>query len=159
MRYALTVIVALALFGPPMSGEAEAHRGDYIKKLDRYLANTPMRGLGRTLDHQGHLHNVSPFFIAAVAGKESSFGSRSCSNNPRNIWGLGACGRAWHPPYFRTWTEAINYFVRFVKTRWPSATTPYHYGGYCSGCEHSWARGVSFYMSAMGSDYRVVYSR
>lgn len=158
MKFVLTILIS-AVVGLSVVGEAEAHRGDNIKRLDRYLAGTPMAGLGSVLDHQGHLHNISPYFVAAVAGKESSFGAATCSNNPRNVWGLGACGRAWNPPYFRSWTQAINYFVRFVKSRWPSASNPYHFGGYCSGCESSWAAGVSGFMFDMGASHRVTYGR
>lgn len=120
------------------------------KRLNRALAGTPMQGLGGILERQGERWNVNPFFIAAVAHKESSLGAASCSSNPKNVWGLGACGRAWSPPYFRTWTQAVNYFVRFVRSRWPSATHPSHFRGYCSGCEISWAAGVISWMNRWG---------
>lgn len=127
-----------------------------IERLDRFLAPYPMRGLGRTLERVGRREGVSPFFIVAVAGKESTFGLASCGLGGRNVWGLGACGSAWSPPSFDTWGEAIRFFARFVQGRtsvyrgWPSARTPWDFHGYCSGCESSWASGVSRFMAMMG---------
>jgi hypothetical protein len=133
------------------------------RRLDVYLGGTPMSGLGTLLERVGRQHGVSPFFIVAVAGKESSLGTATCSANPRNVWGLGACGRAWSPPYFPTWEAAIDFFARFVNGQagvgsgWPSARTPWDFGGYCRGCESSWASGVTRFMSAMGSSHNVRY--
>lgn len=138
-------------------------RRSTVARLDRYLAGTPMRGLGDTLERVGRRHGVSPFFIVGVAGKESSLGAAACGSNPRNVWGLGACGRAWNPPYFSSWNTAIDYFARFVEGRagvgrgWPNARTPWDFGGYCSGCESSWASGVVRFMAAAGSGPEVAY--
>ena len=132
-------------------------RRDVARRLDRFLARYPMRRLGTILERVGRREGVSPFFIVAVAGKESSFGLAACTANPRNVWGLGACGRAWTPPYFNTWEEAITFFARFVEGRtsvyhgWPNAQTPWDFHGYCAGCETSWAAGVSRFMTMMGA--------
>jgi len=134
-----------------------------VGRLDRYLAGTPMAGLGDNLERVGRRHGVSPYFIVGVAGKESSLGAAACGANPRNVWGLGACGRAWSPPYFGSWDDAIDYFARFVEGKtgvsrgWPSARTPWDFHGYCSGCEASWASGVTRFMSAMGAGTSVEY--
>lgn len=132
-------------------------RREVVRRLDRFLSPYPMRGLGTMLERIGRREGVSPFFIVAVAGKESSFGLAACGANPRNVWGLGACGRAWTPPYFNTWEEAITFFARFVEGRtsvyhgWPNAQTPWDFHGYCAGCETSWAAGVSRFMTMMGA--------
>ncbi len=122
-----------------------------IRKINRHLASTPMRGTGKIIYTQAKKHDVNPYFVIAVAHKESSLGEASCSNNPRNVWGLGACGRAWTPPYFRTWTQAVNYFIRFVERLWPRAQYPSQFYGYCSGCEAEWSSGVEYRMKLMGS--------
>lgn len=122
-----------------------------------------MRNTGKVLDNQGRKYGISPFFIAAVAGKESSYGAAACRNNPKNVWGLGQCGRVWRVPYFETWTEAINFFVRFITgntnitSGWPNATTPYQFYQYCSGCEQEWGAGVSRHMYELGVTPRVKY--
>lgn len=140
-----------------------ARRDAVVARLNRYLARSPMHGLGATLERVGRREGVSPFFIVGVAGKESTLGSASCGSNPRNVWGLGACGRAWSPPYFRTWEHAVTYFARFVMGRtsvyrgWPSARTPYDFGGYCSGCESSWASAVLTHMARMQAGVSVRY--
>lgn len=145
-----------------LEGELARQRA-VVARLDRYLARSPMRGTGRILERVGRREGVSPFFIAGVAAKESSLGAAACGSNRYNVWGLGACGRAWSPPYFDSWEAAIDYFARFVKGRtpayrgWPSARTPWDYHGYCQGCESSWASGVVRHMAAMGAGTSVRY--
>jgi hypothetical protein len=166
-RLTLTALITLALGTSMFATQATAKTLPTTKQqkatnaivttLNRHLAGSPMAGLGRTLERQGRLHGISPYFIVAVAHKESSEGRAACSANPKNVWGLGACGRAWSPPYFRTWPQAVNYFVRFVKGRWPSATSPYHFYGYCRGCEGSWASRVSARMISLGGTTSVRY--
>ncbi len=126
-----------------------------IKRINRYLQSTPMRGTGKIIVNQSRKHGINPTFVAAVAGKESSFGAKACGDNPKNVWGLGACGRAWSAPYFKSWLSAINYFVRFVDERWPQARNPFQFYGYCSGCEYEWGIGVSTHMRNMGGTERV----
>lgn len=156
------LVATLTILLASVASEATAAPTD-AARLNAYLAGTPMAGLGKVLDRQGRLHGVSPYFTVAVAAKESSHGHRSCSGNPKNVWGLGACGRAWSPPYFETWTQAVNFFVRFVKGRtrftsgWPNAVTPWGFSGYCDGCEASWATSVSWYMNRMGATTNVRY--
>ena len=114
-----------------------------------------MRGTGKIIVRQSRKYRINPYFVVAVAAKESTLGAESCSGNPRNVWGLGACGRRWNPPYFQTWVEAINYFVRFVDGRWPSATNPFQFYGYCSGCELEWGNDVAYHMRSLGGNSRV----
>lgn len=118
-----------------------------VVRLNRGLAGTPMAGLGRILRDEGRRVNVSPFFIAAAAGTESSFGAAACGQYGRNAWGLGNCGSAWSVPAFETWTEAIRYYAEFLSERWPSATTPYHYYGYAA-CDTCWGRKTAWWMEA-----------
>ncbi len=146
------VIMLLALVIIPV---ANASSKQEIKKINRYLQSTPMRGTGKIIVHQAKKYDLNPTFVAAVAGKESSFGAASCSRNPKNVWGLGACGRAWNPPYFKSWVSAVNYFVRFIDQRWPSASSPFQFYGYCQGCESEWGRSVAQHMQNMGGTLRV----
>ena len=106
-----------------------------------------MEGLGRTLRDIGRKYNVSPFFMAAAAGTESSFGLAGCGNNPKNVWGLAACDGRWHVPYFNSWDEAITFYASFVSKQWPNATSPYHFYGYAA-CDSCWGRKTSMWMES-----------
>lgn len=145
------VIMLLALVIIPVADGASKE----VKKINRYLQSTPMRGTGKIIVNQASKYGLNPTFVAAVAGKESSFGAASCTQNPKNVWGLGACGRAWTPPYFRSWVAAINYFVRFIDQRWPSASSPFQFYGYCQGCESEWGSAVAQHMQNMGGSTQV----
>lgn len=153
MKVRLTLATLVCAIG---ASSASASVSDEAR-LNAYLSGTPMQGTGKILVNQGQLWNVSPYFIVAVAAKESSHGHKACYRNPKNVWGLGACGRAWSPPYFRSWTQAINYFVRFIRSRWPNATSPWSFSGYCDGCEASWAEDVSWYMGRLGVTSMIQY--
>lgn len=118
-----------------------------ISRLNSGLSGTPMAGLGRVLRDEGRRMNVSPYFIAAAAGTESSFGAAGCGDNPRNVWGLAACDGRWSVPYFNSWEEAIRYYAEFIANRWPSATSPYHFYGYAA-CDACWGRKTAMWMTS-----------
>lgn len=118
-----------------------------IGRLNRGLAGTPMAGLGVTLRDIGKQYNISPYFMAAVAGTESSFGHAACSNNPKNVWGLAACDGRWYVPYFNSWDEAIRFYASFLADRWPSATSPHDFHGYAA-CTPCWGRKTSYWMGS-----------
>lgn len=118
-----------------------------VQRLNAGLRGTPMSGLGRTLRDIGRRYNVSPFFMAAAAGTESSFGAAGCGNNPKNVWGLAACDGRWHVPYFNTWEEAIGFYAQFIRSHWPNATSPYHLYGYAA-CDACWGRKTSMWMTS-----------
>lgn len=137
--------------------KVQAHRNVIIRRLNRGLANTPMRGLGQVLEQEARATGISPYFIAAAAGTESSFGAAPCSSNPRNVWGLSSCGSGWHVPYFHTWRQAIRFYARFLAARWPHATSPYHFYGYAA-CDACWGRKTSMWMrSRFGVDAHTRY--
>lgn len=130
--------------------KAEVGR-DVWGPIDAYLrrAGSPLAGQGKLLYDIGKRSNVHPAFIVAVSEFESSLGIRGCDSNRKNIWGLAACDGRWHVPYFETWDEAVSFFVSFVNDRFPSARTPYDFGGYCvGGC--GWAERVVSYMGKLG---------
>jgi len=114
-----------------------------------------MEGTGKIVVNQSKKYGISPYFVVAVAKKESSLGEASCSGNRKNVWGLGACGRVWNPPYFSSWVEAINYFIRFIDQRWPRADNPFQFYGYCSGCEVEWGNSVASHMRSAGGTTEV----
>jgi hypothetical protein len=123
--------------------------GTIVRRLDAGLQGTPMSGLGAILEQQGRRYGISPFFMAAAAGTESSFGAAACANNRRNVWGLAACDGRWHVPYFNTWTEAIRFYARFLASRWHGHSTPYSFTGYAA-CDACWGRKTSAHMGRFG---------
>lgn len=110
---------------------ADAAPADPALELRRALAGTPLEPAADELELAGRRHDVNPELIVAIAYVESSLGVKACRTNPRNVWGLGACGRAWRPPVFRTWGHAASYFARFLRDRWPTARSPYDLARYC----------------------------
>lgn len=153
----MTASITLALALP-----AAAHAGDRsdtARQLNAGLAGTPMRGLGYILEAEGRRAGVHPAFIAAAAGLESAWGRLACRDNPYNAWGLGSCDRAWKVPHFRTWRQAIRYYARFIRDRWPSARTPYDLHGYCQCGTRSWGSRVAWNMDRLGFPAHVRYGR
>ena len=127
-----------------------------LRSLRRGLAGTPMQGTERALEAAGRRYGVSPVFMAAVAGTESSYGAAACSNNHFNVWGLSSCGSGWYVPQWSSWTQAFDFYARFLTSRWPGATTPYSYRGYAA-CSDCWGRSVSGHMARFGVSNSVVY--
>ncbi len=154
-----TEIAAAAITAQPK--RISPQRQNVVNQLNAGLAGTPMQGTGRSLEAAGWKWRVHPAFMAGVAGIESAWGRRVCERF--NAWGLGSCGRAWHPPSFRSWAHAYDYYARFLMSRWPSARSPYDYHGYCvdrygNACP-TWARDVAWNMDRLGFGPSVRYGR
>lgn len=118
---------------------------DVIAQLDSGLARTPMRGTGIHLVAAARKYRISPFFIAAIAGTESSFGAASCQGNPYNAFGLASCGSSWRVPYFPSWRSAYLFMGDFLTSRWPSARTTLDYHGYAA-CSSCWGAKTAMHM-------------
>ena len=106
-------------------------REHVVQTLNRGLYDTPMAWTGRELEAAGWKWHVHPAFLAAITGAESSFGAAACRTNRFNAAGLGSCGSAWTPPYFRSWAHFYDYFARMIRRQWPSARSPWDMHGYC----------------------------
>lgn len=136
------------------------HSQRYVtaSKLARGLRALCARGSGGcaikdqawTLEDVGFHEHLHPGFIAGASFTESSGGDAACG---RNIWGLNSCrgGNFIHGPVpdFRDWRSAFTYFARFVKERWPHATTAYQLPGY-SACDSCWGPRTALWMSRLG---------
>lgn len=160
-----TIAAALTTTSTLVEAAAETSRHnprvEIARDLNQGLANTPMRGQGFRLERTGRRWNVSPYFIALASGRESSFGTFGCRSNPRNVWGLKSCrtgpyididgdGDIDDLPTFRTWGHAFTFFARYVRARFPHATTPYHFHGYCECGVASWAGGIDRIATRLG---------
>lgn len=122
--------------------------GRVVTLLERGLRGTPMSGTGALLEKWGRRYGVSPYFMVATAATESSIGHASCSNNPKNVWGLASCVNSWPVPYFETWDEAISFYAKFLAERWRGHSTPYSFRGYAA-CSDCWGRKVSWWMGRL----------
>jgi hypothetical protein len=125
--------------------EKRLYRQSVVNRLERGLRGTPMAGTGAVLERHGRRWGVSPFFMAAVAATESSLGAAACRNNRKNVWGLASCVNSWPVPYFHTWDDAVGFYARFLRQRWPSATSPFHYYGYAANSQ-AWGRRTAYWM-------------
>jgi len=115
-----------------------------------------MAGSERALEAAGRHWHVSPYFIAGIAGTESSFGAAACSGNPYNAYGLSSCTTGWSVPYFKSWAESYEFMGRFLKSRWPNARTPYDFHGYAA-CSSCWGASTARHMARFGVSPSVVY--
>lgn len=144
------IAAACVLAGSAEAKRPHSERYQTVMHLKQGLirgghGGSPLVGVMFQLEAAAWRHRISPYAIAAISGFESTFGRNGCPSNPRNIWGLGACGAAWHEPYFETWKEAFNYMARFLKRTWPGARTVHDLHGYCT-CG-GWSAKVAYYMA------------
>ncbi|MDR2721668.1 MAG: hypothetical protein LBB35_02215, partial [Coriobacteriaceae bacterium] len=75
----------------------------WTKRIDAYLAGSPMAGQGRTFAEAAWNYGVDPRFSPAISNTESTKG-RYCFL-PHNAWGWGSVS-------WGSWEEAINAHVR-----------------------------------------------
>jgi hypothetical protein len=152
MAVVMTVLISVSA-AAAQAGEPGARAKTAIK-LNRGLADTPMRGTGWVLERVAWRWNISPYFIIGVSGKESSLGRYACRSNPRNIWGLKSCrtgsyidldgdGRHESLPVLRTWGHAYTWFARYIRVRQRHARTAFDIRNYCECDEHQWASVVA----------------
>ena len=146
----LVCFTMLALAAAAHARPRPAERAQLVRVLAGSLKGTPLYGHVAELEQAGRRHHVHPAFIAAAAGLESAWGRLPCRGNPRNVWGLGSCDRAWHVPHFDTWADAFDYYARFVAGRWPTARTPYDLHGYCQCGAAYWGSRVAWNMRRLG---------
>lgn len=124
---------------------------EILRRLRIGLDGTPMAGSEGALVAAGRRWGVSPYFIAAIAGTESSFGAAACRNNRYNAFGFSSCGSGWRVPYFRSWGEAYDFAARFLTGRttvtsgWPNARTTFDYFGYAA-CSSCWGAKTAMHM-------------
>jgi hypothetical protein len=119
-----------------------------VRTLQAGLRGTPMAGSERDLERAGRRWHVSPYFIAGIAATESTLGQAACANNRFNAFGLANCDGRWSVPPFRSWGEAYDFMGRFLKSRWPSARTPWDYSGYAA-CTACWGNSTAGHMRSL----------
>lgn len=90
---------------PPATPAPDAYAGEseyvaeWAKRIDAYLAGSPMAGQGLTFARAAYQYGVDPRFSPAIAYTESGKGQYCFL--PHNAWGWGSS--SWN-----SWEEAIN---------------------------------------------------
>lgn len=111
----------------------------WTTRIDSYLAGTPLTGYGATFAEAAWNQGVDPRWSPAIACIESSKG-RYCANS-YNAWGLSAVGGGWVG--FSSWTEAINYHVRYLGRNYGTTLTPAAAKKYCPPTWQDWYNKVA----------------
>jgi hypothetical protein len=79
------------------------------RDIDAKLANTPMRGQGKSFVASANRYGINPWFLVSVAGAESQFGKTGfATNGSHNPFGLGVTGAPGAGFRFATWPMAIE---------------------------------------------------
>jgi hypothetical protein len=132
--------------------QSHSYRFHVALKLKEGLRGTPLARHAFKLEAEGWRWNINPFFVAAVAGTESSFGAAACGGN---AWGLGNCGIA-----FTSLADGIGYATKLLRTSYldDGLRTLEHVGGRYAACGSCWAERTEFFMrERFGSPLMLTY--
>lgn len=92
---------------------ADRRAGNFVDRLDMYLAGSPLAGQGRTILIAAVDTRVDPRMIAAIAAVESSKGRFLAGSH--NAWGRKAPGGGWES--WSSWEVAIANQAAYL-ARW-----------------------------------------
>jgi hypothetical protein len=127
-------------------------------QVDAFLTSrsSPIAGNGSVFLSDALLYNVDPRLIVAIAGAESSFGTRwvNCPASGFNAWSWFYNGNCPNSP-FSSFASGIDTVTKFMRRSYlnKGRTTIALIGQrYCaSGCQN-WAPNVTTYYSQLGGD-------
>jgi hypothetical protein len=113
---------------------------------------SPLSGNGLAFVENGLKYVVDPRLVVAIAGAETSFGSRTCGQfNAWNWFWNGTCANS----PFTSWQSGLITVTKFLNKSYLNkgyTTIPSIGGHYCaSGCEH-WVPNVTLFYTEMGGD-------
>ena len=104
------------------------HRIHIVTVLRRGLHGYPLEAWAEAFEQAGRQWDVSPYFMAAISGTESTFGLYV---SPENAWGIGP-GMA-----FRDFGEGIQYLARLLATSY-NLTSAWTVGPRYAACGSCW---------------------
>jgi len=100
--------------------------GDWIGRIDQYLARTPLGGKGRTFYMAAVDAGIEPRLMPAIAMIESGGGRANANSN--NFFGRKAVRGGW-----AAWSnpeEAIDNQAHYIARMWGRVASPYEMRGY-----------------------------
>jgi hypothetical protein len=110
-------------------------------------ASSPMRKELLGIVKAAKAEGISPFFILAIAGKESTFGHNLC--DAYDAWGWDPCSA----DVFTSFTDGSRQVARGLRVKymglWGGRTIAEVGRNYCGSCGSSWADDVSSFMSSI----------
>ena len=145
---------AAGVLTPAAAKQGHSHRFHVALKLKQGLRGTPLARHAFKLEAEGWRWNINPFFVAAIAGTESSFGAAACGGN---AWGLGNCGMS-----FTSFADGIGYATKLLRTSYldDGLRTLERVGWRYAACGSCWAERTGFFMrSRFGSSLTLTYPR
>jgi len=150
------VVIALGIAPTSSANHGAKNRRAIVATLKAGLSKDHVRPLYRyayALEAAGHRYNVSPYFLAAIAGVESTFGEEACGGN---AWGIASCGVS-----FPTFKEGAWYTAKLLRESYinKGLTTPWAINRKYAASS-TWGERVAYYMRYFfGSGPVVTYPR
>ncbi|MGH7751031.1 MAG: hypothetical protein ACREQ5_40640, partial [Candidatus Dormibacteria bacterium] len=154
--------IAIIAFFVASAATAEPYDKHLGSKIDTYLAGrgSPIAGNGSVFFDSGVQRDVDPRLIVAIAGAESSFGTRwvNCPESGFNAWSWFTNGTCPNSP-FTSFADGITTVTRFMRlsyfnrgqTTIPSLiANPTH--RYCASNCASWVANVTNFYTEQGGD-------
>lgn len=124
------------------------HDKAWIDNLNRFLAGSPMAGLGEVFYNEAKKHGIDPRLSPAIARIESGLGSATPGGF--NAYGMTAGTVPGHPrrggwQAFYSWEDAIACHIAFIKSKWGTGAGPFNMKGYATS--PAWPAKVNSAMS------------
>lgn len=107
----------------------EAFVSEWTKRIDNYLAGSPLAGQGATFAEAAWNNGVDPRWSPAISNTESSKGANCFL--PHNAWGWGSTG-------WSSWEEAINAHVAGLASGYGYSITYANAVKYCPPNADHW---------------------
>lgn len=102
--------------------------GNWINRIDSYLARTPLTGQGRTFYLAAVDAGIEPRLMPAIAMVESGGGRANANSN--NFFGRKAAGGGWAG--WSTKEIAIQNQARYISKMWGRTSSPFEMKGYAT---------------------------
>jgi pimeloyl-ACP methyl ester carboxylesterase len=142
---------------PTFFQPAYAAPGISAEELDRYHRgkNSPLAGQGQTLVESGRQWNVDPRLVVAIAGAESTFGTRVCAEYNAWNWFYKDTANC-SANAFSSWQEGIERVTRGLRQLYLDhgrTTIPKIAEIYTTTERETWIHNVTlFYQAELGGD-------
>ncbi len=116
---------------------------EWTRRIDAYLAGSPLAGYGATFAAAAWDYGVDPRWSPAISCIESSKGAY-CANS-HNAWGWTASGGGFRS--FGSWEEGITAHVRYLKNMYGTTLTVAAAKRYCPPTWQDWYNKVGSEMN------------